>query len=257
MPTYLQQLSDDTFQIDGIRFIITHDPLRLAEWQPTRDSFIVAKSKLTISNVISMTSRMEVRNVLELGINQGGSIILYFKLFNPCKLVAIESAEEPVLALDELLKRLGSDKRITPVYGVDQSDRIAVNEILVREFPDRNIDLVIDDASHKYAETRASFDLIFPYLRLGGLYVIEKWGWAHWPGQQWQENGGIWRDKPALTNLVIEILMLSASRPGLIDDVLVTHETIFIRRGYMDLVSTETEILSSYLTRGRGFTPML
>ncbi len=257
MPIYLQQIDVNTFQIDGVHFFITYDPQELRDRQSSKDSFVVAKSQSSISNVISMTSKMEVRNVLELGIFKGGSTVLYSKLFNPRKLIAIESVADPVPALDEFVKGSGLDERIKLVYGVDQSDHSAMTGILSHEFPNRDIDLIVDDASHHYYETKVSFEVVFPYLRPGGLYVIEKWGWAHWPGGHWQENGGVWHDKPALTNLVIEILMLSASRPGLIDDVLINHETVFIRRGYLDLGETDTDILGSYLTRGKGFAPIL
>ena len=37
------------------------------------------------------------------------------------------------------------------------------------------LDLVIDDASHLYGPTMASFEVLFPRLRPGGLYVIEDW----------------------------------------------------------------------------------
>jgi hypothetical protein len=43
------------------------------------------------------------------------------------------------------------------------------------------LDLVIDDASHIYGPTKASFQALFPLLRPGGLYLIEDWAWAHWP----------------------------------------------------------------------------
>jgi hypothetical protein len=38
---------------------------------------------------------------------------------------------------------------------------------------------VIDDASHIYEPTRASFETLFPYLRPGGLYIIEDWQWSY------------------------------------------------------------------------------
>ena len=71
--------------------------------------------------------------------------------------------------------------------------------------------MVFDDASQWYAETKASFNAIFPFLRSGGYYIIEDWGWAHWPGDRWQKDGGIWSDRPALSNLIIELVMLCAT----------------------------------------------
>ena len=46
-------------------------------------------------------------------------------------------------------------------------------------FP-KGIDLVVDDASHLYEQTKATFAMLFPLVRPGGNYVIEDWSWAHW-----------------------------------------------------------------------------
>ena len=43
------------------------------------------------------------------------------------------------------------------------------------------LDLVIDDASHLYTETKKSFEILFPLLKAGGLYVIEDWSWGCCP----------------------------------------------------------------------------
>ena len=54
-----------------------------------------------------------------------------------------------------------------------------MREILDHEFVDESIDLVIDDASHLYVETKASFEELFPRLRPGGLFIIEDWASGH------------------------------------------------------------------------------
>ncbi len=41
------------------------------------------------------------------------------------------------------------------------------------------MDLVFDDASHLYEETRSSFESLFPHVRPGGVFVIEDWRWEH------------------------------------------------------------------------------
>ena len=38
---------------------------------------------------------------------------------------------------------------------------------------------MIDDASHLYVETKASFEELFPRLRPGGLFIIEDWASGH------------------------------------------------------------------------------
>ncbi len=54
-----------------------------------------------------------------------------------------------------------------------------VASILTQELQDRQINLVIDDASHLYQETKVSFETLFPLLRPGRLYVIEDWNSDH------------------------------------------------------------------------------
>jgi hypothetical protein len=68
--------------------------------------------------------------------------------------------------------------RLKTYWGIDQADRQALCEIVGREF-DGALDLVIDDASHAYEPTRASFETLFPYLRPGGFYIIEDWAWSY------------------------------------------------------------------------------
>jgi hypothetical protein len=115
----------------------------------------------------------------------------------------------------------------------------------------------VDDASHAYAETKASFNAAFPRLRPGGLFVIEDWGWAHWPGDMWQKDGGLWPDKPALSNLGVELMMASASAAELIKEVRVTPEMLVIERGGQDTPPEAFDLSGLYLTRGRPFSLQL
>ena len=61
-------------------------------------------------------------------------------------------------------------------YGVDQGDAATLRRIVADEFGGEPLDLVIDDASHLLDPTRSSFNVLFPLLRPGGVYVIEDWG---------------------------------------------------------------------------------
>jgi demethylmacrocin O-methyltransferase len=48
-------------------------------------------------------------------------------------------------------------------------------------------DVVVDDASHEVVKTAASFALLWPHVRPGGLYFVEDLGTAfipHWGGDQ-------------------------------------------------------------------------
>jgi hypothetical protein len=84
---------------------------------------------------------------------------------------------------DKFVATNGGASRIATYWGVDQGDAATLRSIVDKEFSGP-LDLVIDDASHLYAPTKASFETLFPLLRPGGLYIIEDWAWAHWPAAQ-------------------------------------------------------------------------
>ena len=67
----------------------------------------------------------------------------------------------------------------------------------------------MDDASHAYEETKASFEFLCPLLSPGGVYVIEDWSWAPHPG--YQSPGARFSERRALSNLLFEQIMLMAS----------------------------------------------
>ena len=99
-------------------------------------------------------------------------------------------------------------------------------------FPDGEIDLVIDDCSHLYGPSKASLNFLLPRLRPLGLYVIEDWGWAHWPGEEWQGPDAQYRDEPtALSNLVLELVMTAASRIDIIGKLTITRDSVYITKG--------------------------
>ena len=88
------------------------------------------------------------------------------------------------------------------------------------EFADRPLDLIIDDASHEYENSKVCFQELFGYLRPGGKYVIEDWGWLHWPGEEWQTAKSHFWNQPAMTNLVFELVMaLGSHHPKIISRI--------------------------------------
>lgn len=141
------------------------------------DRFYIRKHRRQVEAFLSVFDRFPDANVVELGIMEGGSTALAALAGAPRKLVALELESERVGALDELIEREGLGDRVRPYYGVDQSDRARLGEIVAGEFGDERLDLVIDDASHHLEPTRASFETLFPRLREGGLYLIEDWRW--------------------------------------------------------------------------------
>ena len=140
---------------------------------------------------------------------------------------------------------------VRPYYGVDQADGDRLREIVAAEFRGEPIDLVVDDASHRYGATLASFETLFPLMRPGGLYVIEDWAGLHEQaaacsgacsprdGRGDRATGGADRRadrvgrgaETPLSRLAIEFMLVQTSETRLIDDLAVNRYWIAVRRG--------------------------
>jgi hypothetical protein len=175
-------------------------------------------------------------NILELGIFSGGSTVFFDKLYNPKKLVCIDLMQQPAAALTKYIRE-EAGSRIRPHYGTNQGDRDNLRRIIESEF-DGPIDIVIDDASHWYEESRASFETIFPFMRTGGLFLLEDWTWAH--GAAAQQPGFFWADKTALTNLVFRFTMALAADQPIIDRMMMLTGLVLLERGEASLPTNWT-----------------
>ncbi|MFZ3071171.1 MAG: class I SAM-dependent methyltransferase [Anaerolineaceae bacterium] len=118
--------------------------------------------------------------------------------------------------------------RIQTYWRVDQGDAQQLKQIVRTEFGD-SLDLVVDDASHQYELTKSSFSTLFPMLRPGGLYIIEDWAWAHWPG--WQASDHPWAHNVELTRLIFDIVEAIGTSPEMIHSLLVFQGFAVIERG--------------------------
>ncbi len=215
----MRWLSDDTFELDGVRYVnmdfaAKTDDHRLAVLKP-RYYFEAYEEALRGERIDRM---------LEFGVFQGGSTILMASLCRPEKIVAVDICD-PVAAFDSFRERNPAlTQGVVVKYNTSQDDELALNRIFAEEF-DGPIDLVIDDACHWYEETKRSFEIAFPHLRPGGLYVIEDWHWAHDPVFD------IWHDKNSPVNLLTDLMLVQAARPDLIDTMRISHGMAVIRKG--------------------------
>jgi hypothetical protein len=116
-------------------------------------------------------------DLLEIGIQNGGSLEIWAKLFpNAKNLIGFD--------VHPKCKDLTfTDPRIK-VYVEDAAETKAGN--LVREMSS-NLGVVIDDGSHVSKDIIRSFLIFFPQLKPGGIYVIEDLHASYW--SDWQ--GGI------------------------------------------------------------------
>lgn len=160
---------DDRFVVDGLEFV--------PSWSrpSVPGSLTLLKGAHMVPVYEELLAPYPNPRVVELGISQGGSVALLALLTRPTKLVAVELSAQPIAPLVDALRERGLDQTVKPYFGVDQADKDRLHEILDAEFADAPLDVVIDDASHCYEPTVASFEALFPRLRPGGVYVIEDW----------------------------------------------------------------------------------
>lgn len=197
----LDFVEEDIFRVGGLTFnTSTTDYSR----KTTDQEIVLLKNKGMLDTYRGLFGGKPIRNILEFGTWEGGSPLYFVAGTNIERFVGIDLRDpiEPVLKHAE---RFGD--RLKLVYSTSQSDRSAVTQAINDNF-DGPIDLIIDDASHMYEHTKASFDIAFPRLRVGGLYIIEDWNWAHYPDRHFDDY---FQDQPALSNLAMELVMAVGS----------------------------------------------
>lgn len=200
---------------------------------------IVLKPATWFEYYAGIIRERQVRNLVELGIFEGGSAIALALLFDDLRIAAFD-LRQPDPPVTDLLAQLKIADRVRLFYGVYQDDRKTVENAVAEVFGGAQIDMIIDDASHQYAPTRASFEILFPLLRFAGAYVIEDWAWAHWPGSFQTEQ---WLDQPAMSNLIFELTMLAGSGH-------VPIEKIDIRTGLTAVYKSESGPLPNFKLDG-------
>lgn len=172
-------------RVGHAEFFLTFDPDVMAVSESDSERFVLVKDKPMVEDLIAVAPD-PTENIVDLGIYKGGSIALYHELFQPKRLVGIDLSQNRVRALDDFISEHALGETIHLYYATHQGDKERLRTIVRDEFGEEWLDLVVDDCSHLFAQTRASFNVLFPRVRPGGLYVIEDWGSAHWPGDHWQ-----------------------------------------------------------------------
>jgi SAM-dependent methyltransferase len=225
---------ENHLQIGETRFVLTLDQgtAEVTESSPTQ--FLLMKSQLLVQTTLERLPE-RVDNMVELGIFKGGGIALYEELFSPKCLIGIDRLPDRVGALDEYVQRRSATDRLKLHYGIDQGDREAMLSIARENFGGRCLDLVVDDCSHLYEPTRTSFNVFFPLLRPGGVYLIEDWGWAHWLSETEQYNQTFADEETPLAKLILEAVMLSATNPYIIRHIFIDRSRAFITRARQEL----------------------
>jgi SAM-dependent methyltransferase len=215
--------------------------------------FFIFKPRTLVDQYAALVAELRPQNILELGIFQGGSTVFFAELARPRRVVAID-----LQPLDEYRERLESHAGakgfgdVVRTFGeVDQADRRRLEEIIDDAFDGAPLDLVVDDCSHLYEPTLASFNELFPRVRPGGVYVIEDWRWAHTElGSEHPE--GFFPDEVPLSRLLFEIVLALPSVPGLITDISIGIHAVIITRGDATVDPSSFDISACSNPRGQA-----
>ena len=245
----LTWISTSEFKLDGLLF--TCDTTGLAR-PMNEQNILIGKTRSLIDSLYKHLSAVKPQTMLEIGIAQGGSAFLYTSLLNLSKYVGVDIRREDTNVLTLLKEKHGPD-RVKLYYQTSQTDKRRIAQICDNEFRGP-CDVVIDDGSHQYEASVQTVEAALPYVRPGGLYTVEDWGWAHWPGAKWQDRKkGYNIGKPALSNLVFELIMLCASRPDILSHAVIEKGFAAFQRGPCELDWRTFKLKESYLTQGRRF----
>lgn len=94
--------------------------------------------------------------VVEIGVHRGESLELWHKYFTDANIIGIDRS--PV-------NYTSSSKNITVIQG--KSSRLDTFKTI------KNVDIVIDDGSHKVYDQIATYNILYPRLNPNGIYIIE------------------------------------------------------------------------------------
>jgi predicted O-methyltransferase YrrM len=240
-------ISGDHVSIDGWNFVIDM-PRDGRRSKSTEEALVLVKNKAYLDVYEELRSSQPL-SIFEVGFFEGGSSVLFDLLFKPSSLTCVDIRTSEIEAVSQYIRKAGREAAMRMVYGVDQADTKTLRR-LVSLHHDGSLDLIIDDASHRYELSKATFNALFPFLRPGGHYIIEDYGWAH--SVQFQAPDHSWQPFTSLSNLLTEITMAISAPQSLVSRLDVRKGVAIVTRSAV-AAPTDFDISSSYLNRGRPF----
>jgi len=228
----------DTFMLGGIEFVCR---ALMRGFPSTPERMLLVKSRWQAEWYEQFLRHLRPKSVVEVGTFDGASLAMCAEIAQPQRLVGIDLRSEPSRALATYIEQRGLEDRVRPYYGVDQTDAARLNEILDGEFGDGRLDLVIDDASHALDATRETFDILFPRVRPGGVYLVEDWPTHRFP-----------QVTRPLASFVFELWLACSETPDAVAEMQVNRNYVIVRRGPGALESGEFALSKCYGPRERA-----
>ena len=106
------------------------------------------------------TKRNEPIRILEIGIDQGGSLKTWADYFPKARIYGIDIEDRRSMETDRV-----------KTFVADQSKRDQLGAFLAK-YPGP-YDLILDDGGHSMEQQQVSLGFLFPHVKPGGIYVVE------------------------------------------------------------------------------------
>ncbi len=203
------------------------------------------KDRRFLSALAAVIDRVAPTKMVEIGVMTGGSTIYWAERYQVQRLSAFEiSPQAPFLT--QYLDRHGLTDKVRVHFSTRQEDVQALLSAMARDFGGERVDVVVDDASHQYVETRTTLQTLLPFVRDGGAYVIEDWAWGH--HKNWQPQ--MWMNNPLMSPLLSELMLVCGSGRGVVDRVEIDPNFAVIWRGPAPLPTDGTfRLADHYVSR--------
>jgi SAM-dependent methyltransferase len=210
------------------------------------DEFIyVHKGAAFVAAIDETLERVCPKLMIEIGIHDGGSTAYWHHKYELKRLAAFDILPEAPF-FHRYLERNKLTDAVRLHLGVSQNDREQMHAAIESDFGGKPVDAIIDDASHEYAATKAAFETTFPFLRAGGVYIIEDWAWGH--GRDWPL--GARAEMPLMSPLLSELMLVCGHASGVIEKVEINRRFAVVWRGPAELPKDRFRLPDHYAARG-------
>ena len=145
---------------------------------------------------------------LEIGVRDGSSHRMWSEFF---------SNDSQIYGIDIDPRCKESEQDNIKIFIGSQSDSDLID--LVAKDADGMFDVIIDDGSHVNELTIKSFELLFPYLKSGGVYIIEDLACSYleeqlasdivvggWPGMQYNKDVEFVNRREDMNNFFLDLI---------------------------------------------------
>lgn len=107
--------------------------------------------------------------ILEFGVSQGGSLQMWRKYFG---------RKARIIGVDINPKCKMLEEKGIEIYIGDQGDKKFLNKLMKEIGP---VDVVIEDGGHFMKQQINTFEVVYPYVNEGGVFLIEDLHTSYWP----------------------------------------------------------------------------